>query len=251
MSWASKRQNSVLALLTILALIPVIFIAYKFLSIPATCSDRMKNQSEVGVDCGGPCSLLCKSQVVDPIVTWKRFFSVGGGVYNVVAYIENPNSSAGAEKVGYTVRVINQDGISMYERHGTTVIPAKRAVPVVESGINLGGQTPSRVEFKLSDSIVWKKEEVKETPLLVSNISLTGATSSPRLVANIENKDVVPYSNIEVVALLYDEQGNAIGASRTYVDSVSAGASVSLTFTWPTPFTQNPARIEVIPKLFI
>ena len=176
---------------------------------------------------------------------------MGSGVFNAVAYIENPNSSAGAENVGYVIKVFNQDGISMYERHGTTVIPAKRGVPVVESGINLGGQTPSRIEFRLDNSIVWKREEVKETPLSVSNIVLTNATSTPRLVAQVENKDVKSYKNVEVVAILYDEEGNAIGASRTYADSLNAGSSVSLTFTWPIPFTKTPARIEVIPKLFI
>ena len=251
MSWASKRQASVVSLLIALACIPVIFIVYKFISKPATCSDGIQNQSEVGVDCGGPCSLLCSSQTTDPIVTWKRLFLVGGGVYNAVAYIENPNANAGAENVRYRLKVLNADGISMYERTGSTVIPAKRSFPIIETGINLGSQTSSRIEFKIDTPIVWKKENVKETPLSVVNTVLTGATSSPKLTVTIKNEDVVPYTNVETIAVLYDDAGNAMGASRTFIDSIGGSAEVPLIFTWPEAFPTVPVRIEVTPKLFI
>ena len=251
MSWASKRQASIVSLLLALACIPFIFIAYKIISKPATCNDGFQNQGEVGVDCGGPCSLLCSSQTTDPIVTWKRIFPVSDGVYNAVAYVENPNSNAGAQDVGYRLRVINADGISLYERTGSTVIPAKRSFPIIETGINIGGQKPSRVEFKIDNQIIWKKEEVKETPLFVVNTVLSDATSSPRLVATIENKNVASFKNVEVVAVLYDDAGNAMGASRTFIDSIDGNGKVTLTFTWPEPFKTIPVRIEVSPKLFI
>ena len=251
MSWSSKRQASIILSVIGIALIPVAYTAYKIMSVPATCNDNSQNQGEVGVDCGGPCSLLCSSQIAKPIVTWKRLFLVGGGVYNMVAYIENPNAQAGTKKIGYQLRVFNTEGVSIYERHGTTVIPAKRSVPVIETGINLNQQTPSRIEFKLDDTAVWSKESVKEIPLATSNSLLTEATTSPRLNTNLSNKDIVKYSNFEVVAILYDEDGNAVGASSTYVDKIDAGATLPLIFTWPEPFSETPARIEIIPKLFI
>jgi len=51
--------------------------------------------------------------------------------------------------------------------------------------------------------------------------------------------------------VLYDENGNAMGASRTFIDSINGGQIVPLTFTWPTPFKSIPTKIEIIPKLFI
>jgi hypothetical protein len=251
MTWASKRQASIIILLLGLASIPVFFILYKIASIPPTCSDKKQNQSEAGVDCGGPCSLLCKSQVLDLVVSWKRFFLVGDGVYNVVVYVENPNSEAGAKNVRYQMRVLNKDGISMYERHGETTIPAKRSIPIVETGISFGSQIPSRIEFKFDNEILWTKQTSKEVPLTISNNSLLGATSTPKLLTNIINKDFNPYTNIEVVAIMYDDIGNAIGASRTYIDRIEGGQTIPLTFTWPAPFKVVPTKIEVIPKLFI
>ncbi len=251
MTWASKRQASIISVLFILATIPIIFIVYKINSIPPTCSDNKQNQGEVGIDCGGPCSLLCKSEVSNLIVSWKRFFPVGDGVYNVVVYVENPNIGAGARNVGYQIRVINNDGISMYERHGITTIPAKRSVPLVETGISLGGQVPVRIEFKFDDGIIWTKQDIKEVPLVASNNSLINATSTPKLISNILNKDFNSYSNIEVVAILYDEVGNAVGASRTFIDSIGGNQTIPVIFTWPAPFKVVPSKIEVIPKVFI
>jgi len=196
MTWASKRQTSVVLLLLGIAAIPILFIAYKASSVPPTCSDKKQNQEEVGIDCGGPCSLLCKSQVSNPVVSWKRFFLVGSGVYNVVVYVENPNTNAGAKNVGYQIRIFNADGISMYERHGETTMPAKRAVPIVETGIVFGSQIPTRIEFKFDDDIVWYKEAVKDIPFAVTNNLLTGATSTPKLVTNITNNDSGAYSDV-------------------------------------------------------
>lgn len=251
MTWASKRQTSIILVLLGLATIPILFIVYKVASIPPTCSDKIQNQNEVGVDCGGPCSLLCKSQVSDLVVSWKRFFFVGSGVYNVIVYVENPNVEAGAKDVPYQIRIYNADGISMYERHGATTIPAKRSVPIIETGISFGSQVPARIEFKFDGEIVWTKQVSKESPLSTSNNSLTNATSSPKLVTNIINNGFDSYSNIEVVAIMYDEDGNAIGASRTFIDEIGGGQTLPLTFTWPEPFKVVPTRIEVIPKVFI
>lgn len=251
MTWASKRQASIIFVLLVLATIPIIYLVYQYLSIPPTCFDKKQNQSEIGIDCGGPCSLLCKSEILNPVVSWKRFFLVGSGVYNILVYVENPNVNAGAKNVGYEIRAFNTDGISMYERHGETTIPSKRAVPIVEAGISFGGQIPSRIEFKFDDGIVWYKEAVKEVPLLVSNSLLTKATSSPKLEANIKNNDSISHSDVEVVAILYDEKGNALGVSRTYIDKIESSQTQNLIFTWPEPFKSVPTKIEIIPKLFI
>jgi len=251
MTWASKRQTSIILVLLGLAAIPIVYFVYQYISIPPTCSDNKQNQEEVGVDCGGPCSLLCKSQTSNPIVSWKRFFLVGSGVYNVVVYVENPNTNAGARDVGYQIRIFNTDGISMYERHGATTIPAKRAVPIVEAGISFGNQTPTRIEFKFDDDIVWYREAVKDVPLYVANNSMIGATSTPKLTTNITNISSDSYSDVEVVAILYDEIGNAMGASRTYIDKIDGNETIPLTFTWPSPFEATPTKIEIIPKLFI
>ena len=251
MTWASKRQASIIIVLFVLATIPILFIVYKINTIPPTCSDKKQNQQEVGIDCGGPCSLLCQSQVSNLIVSWKRFFLVGDGVYNVVVYVENPNTGAGARDVGYQIRVLNKDGISMYERHGMTTMPAKRSVPIIETSLSLGGQVPVRIEFKFDDELVWTKQDIKEVPLVASNNSFTNSTSSTKLITNIVNKDFNSYSKIEVVAILYDEAGNAVGASRTFIDSIGGNQTIPITFTWPVPFEKVPAKIEVIPKVFI
>ncbi len=251
MSWSSKRKTSIILVVVIILVILFAFIGYKIIYRAPTCNDGYQNQGETGIDCGGPCSLVCSSEALSPVVTWKRLFLVGSNVYNAVAYIENPNANAGANNVGYRLRVFNSDGISIYERHGETIIPAKRSVPILETGIALGSQTPVRIEFVFEDPIIWKKETATNNPLSVNSINLDGATTTPSLNAKIQNSDVASYKNIEVVAILYDENGNAMGASRTFIDNINGGETVPVNFNWPTPFSKIPARIEIVPKLFI
>jgi hypothetical protein len=70
-------------------------------------------------------------------------------------------------------------------------------------------------------------------------------------MTNIINKDFNQYSDIEVVAILYDEVGNAMGASRTFIDKIESNQTLPIIFTWPEPFKKIPTKIEVIPKMII
>ena len=74
--------------------------------------------------------------------------------------------------------------------------------------------------------------------------------SSPRIDAVLGNKTLEPISNIEVVAIAYDEYDNAVGFSRTFIDKLGKGESQDIAFTWPKPFTSNIVKIEIIPRVF-
>src|SRR3989344_6469515 len=90
-SWSTRRKSiyiggTLLVFLFALAL-PLWYVSYE----APSCQDGFKNQGELGTDCGGPCSLLCKAQALSPIVHWQRAFKVKDGLYNVMSYVENPN----------------------------------------------------------------------------------------------------------------------------------------------------------------
>ncbi|MCR4323244.1 MAG: hypothetical protein NUV61_04120, partial [Candidatus Azambacteria bacterium] len=55
--------------------------------------------------------------------------------------------------------------------------------------------------------------------------------------------------NIEVVAILYDIEDNAIAVSATHVDSIDKNGTQQVSFTWQEPFEVNPVRISVIPRV--
>ena len=73
---------------------PTAVIVFFYYYQPATCRDGKQNQEEDGVDCGGPCSLICDAQSATPIVSWVRFFKIQDGFYNVASFVENPNAKS-------------------------------------------------------------------------------------------------------------------------------------------------------------
>ena len=243
-SWSTRRKSiyiggTFLVFLFALAL-PVLFITYK----APSCTDGLKNQGELGTDCGGPCSLLCKAHALDPIVHWQRAFKIKDTVYNAVAYVENPNLDSGIEKIAYRFKFYDSGNLLIYERQGGTFVPPKKIFGIFESNIPTGSRVPVRVLFEFLGSPVWKTNFVREPVLVTGNKVLSEQNGLPHLTASLQNPTGNPVYNIEVVAILYDALDNAIASSRTIVDSIPKGGVASLVFTWPEPFEKPVNRFD-------
>lgn len=246
MSWASRRKIiyvSIIALFVALAAgIPAFFYFYR----APTCSDGVKNGKEEGVDCGGSCLMLCAPNMVEPVVLWVKPFKVSDGIYNVVAYAENMNAGASVDKIPYRFRLFDSKGLLVSERVASVSIPPRRAFAIFESGISTGYRVPVRATFSFESEPAWKRTNGGIPELLAESKGFEDENSSPRLLANIKNPTLSDVSDVEVVAIVYDRQGNALGASRTYLDHLQARSAADVYFTWPFPFTSKAVRVELL-----
>lgn len=248
-SWSTKRQifyiSSALIIFLFAVALPTFFIVYR----APSCTDGKQNQSELGIDCGGPCSVLCRASARDIIVHWQRAFPVKDGIYNALAYVENPNLDSGIRSISYTFKLYDKDSVLIYERKGQTFIPPRKIFGIFESNINTDKRVPVTTFFEFSATQVWQKDSSIEAPITTSNSALSLENGIPRLTALLENRSNSTIYNIEVVAVVYDETDNAIGTSRTIVDSVNKGESSPLTFTWPEPFSGESTRVELLYRI--
>ena len=201
------------------------------------------------MDCGGPCNLLCSGGYVPLTVVWSRFSKVTDGVYNVMAYIENSNLSAGADNLNYIFRLYDEKGAILRERTGTTFVPASKIVAVFEPELLTGNEAPARVDFSFTSDAVWTKQESQETGLQVSQSAISREDSAPRLSAVLTNKTINEIKNIEAIAIIYNSEGNTVAFSRTIVDAVAGAASQTINFNWPKPFSDTYARSQIILKI--
>jgi len=249
MSWSGKRKfiyiGTIVAIFLLVVVLPAVLSFYK----APTCFDGKQNQTEQGIDCGGPCTLLCPSQYGPLIVKWSKFAKVVDGVYNVVAYIENPNLNAGADNLNYSFKLYDKAGVLLRERFGSTFAPANKIMAVFEAELSTGNQIPSRVEFSFTNQAVWVKQVSKESGLAISQSEVTKADTSPRLSATITNNTVSIIKNIEAVAIVYNNADNTIAFSRTKLDSIDGKGSQVANFNWPKPFSENYVRTEIILKI--
>jgi len=236
--WASQRKSIYLGAVVLVVTTVCFVMFWKFWYKAPTCTDGVRNGSENGVDCGGACSLICRADVIQPIVRWDpRLFEVLPNVWSVIVYVENPNTDAVAVYSPYRFVIYGADNEVLYERKGVTLLPKNKTIGIFEGSISLPeGKRPRRTLFEFSDNIVWQKNSEEEISLTITHSPLLRLTTTPRVEASIKNNSLKEVKNVELVAAIFDGQDNAIAASRTFVDSIEKDQTAEVFFTWPRPF---------------
>lgn len=248
-SWSQKRQLIyflvVLAVVLLLVALPTFLLVYK----APTCSDGKQNQGEAGIDCGGPCVRLCSNQALDPVVLWQRPLKVASGLYNVVAYLENPNISSGALNVPYRIKIYDAANLLLGERKGLAYIPPHKTFAIFEGGFETGDRVPARASFEFLTPPIWLAGFASEPTLQISNKSLETVSGTPKLTATLINPTTSLLPRVEVVAIVYSSDDNALAASRTVLSDVAKDSQTQLVFTWPEAFSGVGTKIELISRL--
>lgn len=236
LEWSTKRKliylGAILGVIFLFVVLPLIFSFYE----KPTCFDGDKNQNESGVDCGGSCEKICDFEVIDPVVSWSRVFKISDNVWSAMAYVENPNINAKTESINYVFRLRDSSGNLLMEREGSTFIPNKRVVAIFEPNLRPESGVPARADFEFLGKGEWKKDSMPPLEISIRNQRLSRLEDSPRLEAELENQSLVNIPRLEVAAIIFDGEGNALGASRTFVDNFSRGTLRDIVFTWPIPF---------------
>jgi len=248
MIWSTKRRVFFsLGALAIIATVGGIVYMSQYYR-PPSCTDKTQNQGEEGVDCGGSCSVVCQDQIIQPAVSWVRAFESGKGVYNAVAYIENPNANFGVKEAVYRFKLYDENNVYITERVGKTYIRPNEQFAVFEPRISVGERIPKRAFFDFVSYSDWIKINDPKPDIAVE-APTPRSGSNARVDVSIRNKNNIDVRNINVVAIVYDNQDNAMAASASVVDILKADSASNLVFTWSTPFIYPPARVEVLPRV--
>jgi hypothetical protein len=254
MTWALKRQITYVLIIFIFFSIFGFFISYPYLNKEPVCNDGIQNGDESGVDCGGSCALACLAEVDKISLLWSRTFQVVPGRYNAVAYLENQNTNTAIYKINYKFRFADKDNVYIGKREGSTSIPPGGKFAIFEPAVDLGSSVPVYTTFEFTEVPVWvkvSKEKVEQLSFTVRDINLVDVDTAPALSAKITNNSLFIVPDLNVVVILYDELGNAVSASRTYLDSLRAEESADINFTWQEIFSAKIVTKEIIPMFNI
>lgn len=254
MSWASRRRTlyllGVFAFFAIVLGIPTAIWLYE----SPTCFDGKQNQEETAPDKGGSCILLDERTLSPYSVLWSRAFPVrlsgsGGGTYNALAYVQNPNRDAGARRINYRFRLYDERNIVIAEREGSGFIIPGGITPIFESTISTGNRAVARTFFEFSEPPTWERLLDTASALLIDNMTITSTDSAPRVVARVKNTSVEIASAPSFVAVVFDTAGNAFAASQTTLPRLGAGEENEIVFTWFSAFTRVVGRVDILPLL--
>lgn len=250
MTWASRRKIFYVSIIVLFFVFIGFLIIYPYISKAPTCVDGKQNGDETGVDCGGSCMLACTLQVDELSVLWSRVFKVVPGRYNAVAYLENQNRNTAIYKINYRFRFADKDNIYVASREGSTYVPPSGKFAIFEPAIDMGNSIPVYTSFEFTEVPIWvqvSQEKINQLKIFTSDIKLENEKTSPIMSATIKNNSLFTIPEVNIIAILYDEKGNAVSASRTFLDILRGEESKIATFTWPEPFIGTIVSREVIP----
>ena len=242
--WAFWRRVQYGTGFSVLLLLLLVYMYNSYIYTAASCFDNRQNGEETGVDCGGSCSRICAADVQAPVVKWAKSFKVTDGQYNAVGYVENFNTKAGSPEVNYKFLLYDGKGL-ITEVNGTTFLPPDGVYPVFAGRINTGNRTPTKTFLELEEAEVWQPVYGGRDLFTVAERELLEVDSRPRLNATILNNAIVPLKNAEVVATIFDSQGTALTASRTFIDELEGEEEVDVVFTWPNPIAKTLKSCEI------
>lgn len=249
-SWSSRRKFFYSSIFFILAITIIGSVFYFFFYDRPTCFDGKKNGNEQDIDCGGSCQKVCPFQSKTIEVLWSRAFEASPGVYNLASYIENPNLNTRAERVPYIFRLFDDKNLLVAEKRGYADIPPQSSFVIFEPNISTGNRLVKVAFFEFEKNPEWIQavnEELPESMLKVKTQKISKNQTSVKLEVEMENTSFERIENIQLTALLYDIEGNAVAISKTSIDSIGSEGVESAVFTWPSLSSQSVSRAEIIP----
>lgn len=244
-SWSTTRKYGYLsALVIVLAILGGVPAFLLFYSAP-TCFDGKQNGEEGGVDCGGACVKLCLADFADPRVLWSYSTRVVPGVYNSMAYVQNPNQGVEASGLPYVFKLYDAEGLLVASREGRAFVPAGQRTAIFEGAIRTGSRSPTRTTFEFVTSPEWERGE-SFTSLRVLSIDLA-SSGTPTATVRVENQALDRgFSNVDAAIVLYDKDDNRVSFSKTVIGKIAPGETQTLYFTWPEAFSSEIFRSELL-----
>ena len=248
LSWSIRRRLMYSGGTLLVALCVAVFIWLKFFNPPPTCFDNKQNGDETGIDCGGSCTLVCSSDVHQPVVLWTRVFPDGPHTYTAMAYVQNNNGETGAHNVHYSFQLLDANNKLVVEKDGVMDIPPVLTIPMLVPAVDVGNGTVVRALFAFNDTPVWERVPHGSVPA-IRIVNQTLASDATRLDATITNDSLADQANVVVVAVLFDANGVAQTASRSVIPSLASRSSTNVVFTWPQGVPDVArAEISVLPS---
>ena len=246
-TWSGKRRFTYATIAIVAAVIIVAVPAFFLLYQAPSCTDGKKDGDELGIDCGGSCTRLCPTSFIAPSVSWTRFENIAPGIYNVAAYVVNPNPGVQAAGVPYIFTLYDDHADVIATTIGTMTIPAGRDTLAFAGSVRTGGKTPFRATFAFTAPMEWSYGNDILSSVSVLNQDYVDTSSDSSLQVTLANRSATPTGRITVYVILMDKNKNVLDFSKTVIDSIRAMGTAVAPFTWPTSHNGQVISIVTLP----
>ena len=248
-SWATKRKFVYSSVVIVVCIAIIVVPLFHFFYKAPTCFDGVQNGGEQGIDCGGGCTKLCQSAFLPAVVVWTDAHSIAPGLYNLAAYIENPNVNGAAINAPYSFSIFDNQGVLITQVYGTLTIPANRDTIAFMGAVNLGNRAPAKngVNFAFTSPPLWQKSHDTLQSLVYPDPQYSEDSTGSSLQVAVGNTSLTAYNSITVYTVLKDINNNEVDFSKTYIDTIAGGGQRFAPFTWPYSHNGVVVSEEILP----
>lgn len=247
-SWRMKRQLAVVGILLLIAGGMVFWFGKRFIPVPS-CTDGRKNQGEVDTDCGGPCASCELRNPKSLTIFWVRVAPAGANLHDAVALVENKNEFLASAKIEYEFNLYDRLG-AVARKTGTSFIYPQERLYIIEPSLGTTRE-PTRIDFKVT-RIEWQKHEGSPPLLIVESrghfVIEEGAKKRSIVQAEVLNDSGLDLAMIETGIVVFDPQGNLLGANRVAGRNLRSGERTTIKSIWPAALPGVVGTIEVYPR---
>lgn len=200
-----------------------------------TCFDRVRNQGEVEIDCGGPCK-PCELKRLTPIkVSSVQVFDTGGRTSTALVEFRNPNLTYGVRQFVYDLNFYNAAGERFFSAPRRSFIAPGEIKFSVEFGIEADPRNIIRGEAEIRENeVVWEPRDTFVTPRFdTREIKIERKPETEQVIVSgiLVNKSAFPLTRVTVHLSVSNSFGIVVGVSKTQLQDVAAQSDRSFRVT--------------------
>jgi len=244
-------KQIIIAFILILILSGFGFLVYYFSRPGPTCTDGIQNQSEEGIDCGGPCSSCDVVNLDEVKVIWAKAIPAQNNFYDLAAQIRNPNQNHGSGEVSYKFELYDDTGNIVVQRSGQTFILPNQTKYLTQTRV-MANRSVSQVRL-LFEQVEWQKMDDYQSPQLFiqqKEYRLLGGEEAgfSQARAILVNKSNFDFDKIDIDILLFNLDHNLLALNSTEMRTLLSGQERDFVATWFSLIEGQVSFVEIEPE---
>jgi hypothetical protein len=242
-----KRKRILIVIIYLIVFTAFSLFIYWKMKPVETCTDKIKNQNEEDIDCGGVCAPCNKIEAL-PLEIKESGIVVGGvtGEYDFYSVVNNPNNLFGSSKFHYKITLKDSSGLVLSQREGESYILPGEKKYIIETSFK-SESVPASSEFLIT-SVEWSQfSEYKKPEIEIVNKNYSEISSGVGFAEAkglLKNKSPYDFEFIKIGVILKDSGGNVVALNSTNMKTIKSGEERDFRVFWPARFSGNVQNME-------